>query len=87
MHRSRRLHRFLADCNSSLGAALHGINRDWAATSTGFERCHFETLLLVLFPSISMSGNAGRQRPAIGTFDDGFEGLGPSRELPNARAI
>jgi hypothetical protein len=33
-----------------------------------------------------MSGNAGRQRPVIGTFDDGFEGLGPSRKLmlPNA---
>lgn len=38
-------------------------------------------------PLAFMSGNAGRQRPAIGTFDDGFEGLGPSRKLlpPNAR--
>lgn len=34
-----------------------------------------------------MSANAGRQRPAIGTFDDGFEGLGPSRELLIARSF
>jgi hypothetical protein len=54
---------------------------NWTSSSEGFKNEVVDAgLCCRLRPQFFMSGNAGRQKPAIGTFDDGFEGLGPSRE-------